>query len=219
MGGLISGITGSAKKARKAQTRAAEHANNDLGAARDENIARLQPQIDYGNEAITDLMTRLGIGDDSSNPLFGDLLKNFTGDDLASTPGYQFGLDQGMQALNRSAGAKGNLLSGASLKAAERFGQDYAGTKFQEGYNRDLTDKQRVAQFLGNASTMGVNAIDKANDTRFNQSLQYGATTIGAGNALAAQHTAQGNIWDGVLNQGIQELRWPAWERSADYLD
>lgn len=61
---------------------------------------------------------------------------SFTGKDLASEPGYQFGLDQGTQGINRGQAARGNFLSGAAMKELTRFNEDYAGTKFNEGFNR-----------------------------------------------------------------------------------
>lgn len=203
MGSLISSLTGSAKKARKAQERAAAIANKKLAEARDINIGAIQPQIDYGSEGMNQLMMRLGIGEDETNPLFGSLLDTFTGEDLAATPGYQFGLEQGQLALDRQAASRGGLISGAALKGAQRFGQDYAGTKFQEGYNRDATDKGRIASFLGNVSNMGISAIDKANLMRTDVANQRAQNALGVGNAYAAQHMAQGAGWDSVLNTGV----------------
>lgn len=200
MGDIVSTLTGSNKKARRAQTRAAEDANNDLGRARDLSLGRLQPYEDAGSSGLNELMMRLGLSGDSTNPLYGSLTKTFTGDDLENTPGYQFGLEQGSRALNNSAGARGGLLSGAALKAAERFGQDYAGTQFQAAYDRDNTDKTRIANFLGNVANIGQNATNSANDIQMNASYQYGANTIGAGNALAAQHIAQGQGWNNIAN-------------------
>lgn len=203
MGDIISTLTGSNKKARRAQTHAAEDANNDLGKARDLSLGRLQPYVDAGSAGLGELAMRLGLSGDETNPLYGSLTKTFTGADLPNTPGYQFGLEQGSRALNNSAGARGNLLSGSALKAAERFGQDYAGTQFQAAYDRDNTDKNRIANFLGNVATIGQNATNSANDTQMNASLQYGANTIGAGNALAAQHIAQGQGWNSIVNTGL----------------
>lgn len=203
MGSLISGLTGSAKKARRAQQRAAHDANIDLDEMEAANLAALQPQIDIGGAGLNALANRLGLAGDEASGVFGSLLDPFTGADLASTPGYQFGLEQGGLALDRQAAARGGLISGAALKAAQRFGQDYAGTKFNEGFNRDAANKERIANFLGNVSNIGSNAINQANATRTLASQQYGQNTIGAGNAVAASHLAQGNIWDNVLNTGI----------------
>ena len=200
MGDIVSTLTGSNKKARRAQTRAAEDANNDLGAARDLSLNRLQPYEDLGKAGISDLGMRLGLSGDTTNPLYGSLMSTYTGADLENSPGYQFGLEQGSRALNNTAAAKGNLLSGAALKAAERFGQDYAGTQFQAAFDRDNTNKNRIANFLGNVANIGSNATNNANNIQMDASLQYGANTIGAGNALAAQHIAQGQGWNNIAN-------------------
>jgi len=61
---------------------------------------------------------------------------SFTGKDLASEPGYQFGLNQGTQGIERGQASRGNFLSGAAMKELTRFNEDYAGTKFNEGFNR-----------------------------------------------------------------------------------
>jgi hypothetical protein len=58
---------------------------------------------------------------------------------VAQDPGYQFALEEGQKALERSAAARGTLLSGATAKALQRYGNDYATTKTNDVYNRDLT--------------------------------------------------------------------------------
>ena len=71
-------------------------------------------------------------------------------------PGYQFRLDQGNQALQRSAAANGTLLSGGTQKALARYNQDYASGEFQNVYNRaNQTFQNRYGQYLGeNARTL-----------------------------------------------------------------
>lgn len=44
--------------------------------------------------------------------------------------GYQFGLNQGMQSINGNAAASGLLGSGATGKALESYGQNYADTQY-----------------------------------------------------------------------------------------
>lgn len=55
---------------------------------------------------------------------------------LTSTPGYQFGVDQGAKTLNSGAAARGQTYSGGQAKALTRYGQDYAGTKLNDSFNR-----------------------------------------------------------------------------------
>jgi hypothetical protein len=64
----------------------------------------------------------------------------FTGQvNLGQDPGYAFRLSEGQKALDRSAAARGGLISGGALKAAQRFGQDLGSQEYQNAYNRALT--------------------------------------------------------------------------------
>ena len=53
-----------------------------------------------------------------------------------ASPGYQFRLDEGGRAVDRSASARGLLLSGAQNKALTRFGQGEASNEFGNYTNR-----------------------------------------------------------------------------------
>jgi hypothetical protein len=57
-------------------------------------------------------------------------------------PGYQFRLKEGMQGLERSAAARGGLLSGGTLKGIQRYGQDMASQEYQNAFNRYQTSRQ-----------------------------------------------------------------------------
>ena len=71
----------------------------------------------------------------------------FTGKvDLSQDPGYAFRMSEGMKALERSAAARGGLLSGSMLKGAQRFGQDLASQEYQNAYNRALTQYNAQVQ-------------------------------------------------------------------------
>lgn len=53
-----------------------------------------------------------------------------------NSTGYQFGLNQGMQAITGGAATKGLLNSGGTLKALQGFGQDYANSKYGDYLNQ-----------------------------------------------------------------------------------
>jgi hypothetical protein len=77
-------------------------------------------------------------------------------------PSYSFRLGEGLKALDRTASARGGLISGGALKAAQRYGQDFASQEFGNAYNR-LASLAGVGQTsatnTGNAaSTFGANA-------------------------------------------------------------
>jgi hypothetical protein len=109
---------------------------------------------------------------------------------LQQMPGYQFGMQQGQQALERSAAARGGLYSGNALKATTRFGQDYAGTKFGEHYNR-----------LASVAGLGQTSLGTTANTGMAFGNQAGYNAIGAGNAGAANALNQGNIMGNAVNQ------------------
>ncbi len=56
-------------------------------------------------------------------------------------PGYRFRQKEGKKAIERSAAARGNLLSGRTLKAAGRWAQDYASNEYGRAYDRHMQDK------------------------------------------------------------------------------
>lgn len=62
-----------------------------------------------------------------------------TGVTMANDPGYQFRLEEGRKALQGAAAARGSILSGGTLKALDRYNQEYASGEFGNVYNRALT--------------------------------------------------------------------------------
>jgi len=64
----------------------------------------------------------------------------FTADKFTQDPGYAFRLSEGMKALDRTAASRGGLLSGATLKGAQRYGQDLGSQEYQNAFNRYNTD-------------------------------------------------------------------------------
>src|SRR5258708_37761878 len=54
----------------------------------------------------------------------------------AQEPGYKFALEQGTNALTNSAAASGNLLTGNTGEALQRYGQQFGEENYQNVYNR-----------------------------------------------------------------------------------
>jgi hypothetical protein len=99
-------------------------------------------------------------------------------------PGYAFRLSEGQKALDRSAAARGGLISGAALKAATRYGQDMGSQEYQNAFNRYQTE--RNAQLAPLQSLAGVG--------------QTSANTLGA----AGQNYAS-NVGNALINQGYTQ--------------
>lgn len=56
-------------------------------------------------------------------------------------PGYAFRLSEGLKALERSAAARGGLLSGGTGKALQRYGQDMAAQEYGNAFQRFQADR------------------------------------------------------------------------------
>lgn len=75
---------------------------------------------------------------------------------IRERPGYQFGLDEQMRALENSAAARGGALSGNALRAITEYGKNYSDTFYgneldrlmagaQMGYNMDWNRQNMLA--------------------------------------------------------------------------
>ena len=145
----------------------------------------------------------------------GELMRDFTMADRDADPvyqsGLQFGLDEGRKGYERQGAASGMQLSGATLKALTRFGNDYGSTKAQGAYDRFNQNKttryNRLAGISGTGQTaanqiaqLGQNYAGSVGNNNMNTANIIGANTIGAGNARASNYIAQGQNWGNALN-------------------
>jgi len=78
-------------------------------------------------------------------------MRNFGASDFQADPGYAFRLSEGMKALDRTAASRGGLLSGATLKGAQRYGSDLASQEYGNAYNRFQTNRSAQSQEYQNA--------------------------------------------------------------------
>lgn len=155
----------------------------------------------------------------ASDPKYGSLLRayrdgeefSFTGKDLASDPGYQFGLNQGTQGIERGQASRGNFLSGAAMKELTRFNEDYAGTKFNDAFARNQSqwntnlgaynqNRNTIYNFLTGQSTMGQNSAARVGTNNQQTATNVGNNILAAGNAGAASQVATGNAVASGLN-------------------
>lgn len=146
-------------------------------------------------------------GIDSSAGDYGSLMRDFTGTDLQNEPGYQFGLAEGQKGLDRRAAAGGGYFSGAALKAANRFGQDYAGTKFDAAFNRDTANKTNKFNRLTSLTGGGQTAANQTQAAGTNYANTVGGNITAMGNAQGASNIAQGNAWQNALTGAVDNYQ------------
>ena len=125
-----------------------------------------------------------------------DINRPTTAADVMQDPGYQFGLDQGQQAIDRKIAAAGGRVSGAAIKAAGRFGTNYATTGYGAADQRRNDRLNRLAALAGIGQTAtagtaqaGMNSANNSSGLLTNQGANQGAAAL-----------AQGNIWGNGAN-------------------
>jgi len=146
-----------------------------------------------------------------ADPSTGSLMRNFSMADRDADPvyqsGLQFGLDNGNTAINRQAAAGGSTLSGATLKALTRFGNDYGSTKAGESYNRFNNNQDRTYNKLAGLSGAGQQATNQVSAAGQNMANNISASQQGLGNAQGASSIARGNAWQNGLNGAVSAFR------------
>jgi hypothetical protein len=131
----------------------------------------------------------------------------FGAGDYQADPGYGFRLSEGQKALDRQAAARGGLISGGALKAAQRFGQEMGSQEYQNAYNRAFTgygtDVARENQLYNRQA--GLAGIGQTSTNLVNQAGQNYATSAGnlmtgGAAAQAAGQVGQANALTGGLS-------------------
>lgn len=79
-----------------------------------------------------------GYGTGSPGAGWGRGYGSFSGSNVLADPGYQFTLQQGVNALENSAAAKGTLRTGGTLQDIVKYGQDLGSQQYQNVWNRDF---------------------------------------------------------------------------------
>ena len=193
-GSAVLGYLGT-QSAAKSQANSANQANQtqwNMFQQQQENNA---PWLESGKNALSTLNSAMGPG--------GSLSKNFSMSDFTNDPGYQFRLQQGQQALDRSAASKGMNLSGAQLKASQNYGQNMGTQDYQQTLqnwnNQQNTQFNRLASMAG----VGQQAASADNAAGQNAANNVAQNQIGAGNAQAASTMAGINGITGAANQFV----------------
>lgn len=131
---------------------------------------------------------------------------NFNGVNLLNSPEYTFDLNQGLQAVQRSAAANGGLVSGGAMKDISNYAQGNALNSFQQAYGNALTNYQTAYNtFLGNQTNpfnklAGVAQMGLGGTGQINQA----GSTLGTNNTNAFLSGAanQGSYIAGAGNAG-----------------
>jgi len=126
--------------------------------------------------------------------------EKFGMDKFTADPGYAFRLSEGQKALDRSAAARGGLISGSALKAATRYGQDMGSQEYTNAFNRYQTERAAQLQPLQSLAGVGQTSANTLTNAAGAMGAAEAANAIGAGNARASSYVGQANAMSGGLN-------------------
>ena len=145
-----------------------------------DTVARQKPFYDVGVNALPELVQA------SKYTPFGM-------DQFKADPGYAFRLSEGQKALERSAAARGGLLSGGTGKALQRFGQEFGSQEYTNAFNRYQAEREARLRPLQSLTGMG--------QTTGQQVSQAGQTmAAGVGDAIGSAAAARASGYVGGAN-------------------
>jgi hypothetical protein len=200
--GLIGGFLGSnaAQAASQAEVSGAEQAQQ-VSQQNQQAANSFQQGVWQGTQANEN--PYLSLGSTSANSLRNLLGQGFqapTLEQAENTPGYQFNLQQGTQAIDENAAANGTLLSGNTGVALQKYGQGLAQNTYQQAYQNALNSYMANYQTLMGGTEAG--------QTATGQEGQLGQA--------AAVNT--GNIDLTAAQQQMQQINNAAAARASGYL-
>jgi hypothetical protein len=169
-----------AGKAASTQADAANRAADLQYKQYQEDVQRQKPFYDVGVNALPELVQA-------------SKYKNFGMDQFQQDPGYAFRLKEGQQALDRQAAARGGLISGGALKAAQRYGQEMGSQEYTNAFNRYQAERQARLGPLQAMTGMGQTTAQQIGVAGQNMAGNVGEAYQGGANARASGYVGGAN--------------------------
>ena len=142
-----------------------------------DSLKRLNPFYDLGQVGVKNLMSVYG---QDGQPDYSQ---------FRNAPGYQFALEEGQRAVGNSGAARGMNMSGAQLKALNRFGQGTA----DQGFNNWFAQQMQL-------SGQGQNAANTMGNIDLTTAGGRANMRTGGADARASGYLAEAGIKSGIAN-------------------
>jgi hypothetical protein len=214
-------VAGAANSAADLQAQEAQQALDFQKQEFNTQQANQAPFLKAGQTAVTDLSSLLAPGGSLSQPWTGTFQAP-TAAQAQATPGYEFTLAQGRDAIQNSAAATGNVLSGGTLASLDQYSQGLASTDYQQAFNNALTQYgtayntfqnnqanqfNRLASVAGLGQTSaaqlgqtGQQAANNVSNVNLTTGAQQGQDMLNAASATASGYNAIGNSFGSFAN-------------------
>lgn len=197
--GLVGGVLGAdaSKSAASTQAAAANQATQVQQQEFNQIRGDLAPYMQAGVVSLSDLMRLMGSGGDVMNST---LNRMPTAADFHASPGYQWQLNQGLDAILNKQSALGGVLGGNTLKSLSTYGQGLANQDWTNFSNSFRNNQNDVFNRLFSLSGSGQNAAAGLGSIGSQTASQIGQNIIGGGNAQAAGMVGAANAASGAGN-------------------
>lgn len=200
---IIGGVSQSraARKASRAQQQAADQATQLQREMFNRQTELAEPFRQAGITSQNEMLRMLGLAGDPASAGYGAVGRSFTAADMEMDPGYQFRLSEGLKSLDRTAAARGGMISGGALKAAGRYGQEFASGEFTNAFNRmRLLQSDRMGA-LGTLYGAGQTATQQLAQQAGQFGVNAGNSMMESGRARASGYIGQANAISNALGQ------------------
>jgi hypothetical protein len=179
---------GAASSAAGTQAAASDRAAELQNQQYQDTVRRQKPFYDVGVNALPELVEA-------------SKYKNFGMDQFQADPGYAFRLGEGQKAIERSAAARGGLLSGGTGKALQRFGQDYGSQEYTNAFNRYQAERTARLQPLQTLTGMGQTTGQQISNAGQTMASNVGDAMGSSAAARASGYVGGANAVTGGLSQ------------------
>ena len=144
-------------------------------------------------------------GEEALNKLI-PLASNYTPfgmNQFQQDPGYAFRLSEGMKALDRTAAARGGLLSGSTLKGAQRYGQEMGSQEYMNAFNRYQTERNAQLNPLQSLAGVGQTATNALSGMAGQMGQNYATGYGNIGQARASGYVGGANALNSAIGTGL----------------
>jgi len=187
-----------ASKAAKAQAGAAQQAADLQKQMFDKQVEMAGPYTGAGEAATNRLMEYLGIGGTPTAAGYGQFGGPFTMETFKADPFYQYSLDQGVKDLERTAAARGGLLSGSTIRGYKNV----QGREYENAMNRYFANRAATLAPFQSLSGQGAQTVANLGAGAQRYATGAGEAMMSGGAARATGYINQANVLSNALMQG-----------------
>lgn len=168
-------------------------ADKGAKASTDATNASIQSQEKMFNQSRQDNLPFMQGGYDAlarQRAILGGDLSGFQ-----NSPDYKFNFDQGMQAMDRSAAARGGLYSGGHQADLMKFGQGLASTHLNDYWSKLAGMAGQGYNSTANVGSLGANMANQISGAQMQNGMNRASAYNQQGNNYAQMAGALGNAY------------------------